>query len=436
MPWFTASGGTARSSLIAITRRLDIENSWFDNENMSATGRMTRLNGLKNSINVNETVRPTRAVIHLDRLKANINAVREHLGKRAKPMICMPVKADAYGHGAARVAEEAVKNGVDYLAVATADEGVELRNAGIQSPVLLFSQPVKEELAAAARARLVPFIGDIETAELFAAEAEKAIKNENSGAKRLKAFLKIDTGMGRMGCRPEEAPALAAYIAGNPTLEYAGTATHLAVSDSPETAAAEYTRLQIERFKAALEGIRGRGVGTGIVTAANTGAVVSYPEAWFDMVRPGILLYGYPPDGAEQRLPVRPVMELKTVIAAIKLIRRGESVSYGRTWTARQDTAVGLLPVGYGDGLPLRLSGNFSVMAGGKSYPAVGRICMDQCMVDLGASPETERFAAVSVFGGGMEGALDAADIARRIGTIPYEITCGISKRVPRIYSE
>jgi alanine racemase len=371
----------------------------------------------------------------LDRLRANISAVREHLGGGAGPALCIPVKANAYGHGAVQVAEEAVKSGAEYLAVATVDEGVELRDAGISLPVLLFSQPIREELDAAARARLVPFIGDAEAAELFAAAAERAMKDEGGGgAERRRVFLKIDTGMGRMGCRPEEAPGLAALIAGLPALEYAGTATHLAVSDSADADAVAYTRLQTERFKAAVEGIRGRGVNPGIVTAANTGATVSYPEAWFGMARPGILLYGYPPDGVEPRLPMLPVMELETAVVAIKRIARGESVSYGRTWTAHQDTAIGVLPVGYGDGLPRKLSGNISVMIGGKSYPVVGRICMDQCMVDLGPAPDVERFATVSVFGGGMAGSLDAAEIARRTGTIPYEITCGIAKRVPRVY--
>jgi alanine racemase len=242
--------------------------------------------------------------------------------------------------------------------------------------------------------------------------------------------------MGRMGCSPEEAPALAAQIAGLHSIEYAGTATHLAVSDSDESDDVEYTRLQLSRFRAAIDGIRGRGISPGIVSAANTGATVSYPEAWFDMVRPGILLYGYPPDGVEPRLEVRPVMELKSAVVVIKPVKRGESVSYGRTWTARQDTVVGILPLGYGDGLPRSLSGNFSVVIEGRTYPVVGRICMDQCMVDLGHASVIERFAEVSVFGGNSEGAVDAAEIARRTGTISYEITCGITKRVPRVHSQ
>jgi alanine racemase len=239
-----------------------------------------------------------------------------------------------------------------------------------------------------------------------------------------------------MGCSVDEAPGLAAHISGLPSIEYSGTATHFAVSDSAEPDAVEYTRLQIKRFKTALDGIRGKGVSPGIISAANTGAAVSYPEAWFDMVRPGILLYGYPPDGVEPRLAMRPVMELKSAVVVIKRIKQGESVSYGRIWTAPRDTVIGILPLGYGDGLPRLLSGNFSVIIDGNSYPVVGRICMDQCMVDLGPEPTIERFASVSVFGGNAAGSVDAAEIARLVGTIPYEIISGITKRVPRVYEE
>jgi alanine racemase len=381
-------------------------------------------------------MRATKAIVHLDRLRINIKTVREHLGRGGKPMLCMPVKADAYGHGAARVSEEALRCGVDYLAVATVDEGLLLRNAGIDAPILLFSQPLKEELLEAARAELVPFIGDRDAASFFAEAAERARADEKGGGRKRRVFIKVDTGMGRMGCRPEEAPDLAAFIAGLPALEYSGTATHLAVSDSAEPDAAEYTKLQLSRFASALDGIRDRGLSPGIVTAANTGATVSYPEGWYDMARPGILLYGYPPTDVKPKLAMRPVMELESAVVVIKRIRRGESVSYGRTWTAERDTSIGILPLGYGDGLPRRLSGNLPVVIGGKTYPLVGRICMDQCMVDLGPSPVVERFETASLFGGEADGAADAAEIARRAGTIPYEITCGITKRVPRVYSE
>jgi alanine racemase len=334
----------------------------------------------------------------------------------------MPVKADAYGHGAVPVARAALEAGVRYLAVATVDEGIELREAGIGAPVLLLSISLPEELHAAAAWDLCPLIGDWEYAEAAARAAEHA-------GRRLSVHLKVDTGMGRVGCPPEAAGELAAFIATRSSLALAGTATHLAVADSPADADMAYTREQLARFRAAAGEIRRAGIDPGLLHAANSGAVIFHEDAWFDMVRPGILLYGY---GAPERAPeVEPVMELATQISFIKRVKAGETVSYGRTWTAPRDTLIATLPVGYGDGLPRRLSGNWPVRIRDALYPLAGRICMDQCMVDLGPDADIGRWEPVTVFGGG---APNAADLAARIGTIPYEITCGVNKRVPRVY--
>jgi alanine racemase len=256
--------------------------------------------------------------------------------------------------------------------------------------------------------------------------------------------LKVDTGMGRVGCLPEEAAELAACIASHPSLEHAGTATHLAVSDSQASEDVRYTREQLTRFRAAVEGIRRSGLNPGLLHAANSGAVLFHEDAWFDMVRPGILLYGYAGKAASGLIRAEPVMELRTQIVFIKRVKAGETVSYGRIWTASRDTVIATIPVGYGDGLPRCLtggeprasrsaegSGNFSVRIRDIMYPLAGRICMDQCMVDLGPDADIQRWEEVTVFGGN---APDAADLAERIGTIPYEITCGINKRVPRVY--
>jgi alanine racemase len=334
----------------------------------------------------------------------------------------MPVKADAYGHGAAPVARAALEAGVQYLAVATVDEGLELRAAGIEAPILLLSIPLPGELPAMAAGDLSPLIGDKEYAEAAALAAEQA-------GKRLSVHLKVDTGMGRVGCPPEAAAELAACIAARPSLKLAGTATHLAVADSPAEADRAYTGEQLARFRAAAGGIRRAGLDPGLLHAANSGAVIFHEDAYFDMVRPGILLYGY---GAAGKTPeVEPVMELVTQISYIKQVKAGETVSYGRTWTAPRDTVIATLPVGYGDGLPRRLSGNFSVRIQDAMYPLAGRICMDQCMVDLGPGTDIRRWEPVTVFGGD---APSAADIAAQLGTISYEITCGINKRVPREY--
>jgi alanine racemase len=366
-------------------------------------------------------MRATRAIIHLNRLSRNIAAVRAKIGPR--PLICMPVKADAYGHGAVPVARAALEAGVSYLAVATVDEGKELREAGITAPVLLLSIPLPEELFDAAACGLSPLIGDREYAEAAGRAAKQA-------GKRLSVHLKVDTGMGRMGCPPDAATDLAACVAACPALEIAGTATHLAAADSPVEADIRYTREQLARFRAAVERIRRAGLEPGLLHAANSGAVIFHEDARFDMVRPGILLYGYKAQSAA--MPgIEPLMELATQIIFIKRVKSGETISYGRTWTAPRDTVIATLPVGYGDGLPRGLSGNFSVRIRDAMYPLAGRICMDQCMVDLGPDTDIKRWERVTIFGGS---APDAADLAAQLGTIPYEITCNINKRVPREY--
>jgi alanine racemase len=334
----------------------------------------------------------------------------------------MPVKADAYGHGAVQIARTALEAGVRYLAVATVEEGAELRGAGIAAPILLLSVPPPEELPELVSLGLIPLVADKE----FAAGAARAA--EGAG-KRLPVHLKIDTGMGRIGCRPEAALDLAGYIAGLKSLEYAGTATHLAAADSAAAEDVAYTKTQLRRFIQAVADLKKAGFDPGLVHAANTGAVVFHGDACFDMVRPGILLYGYPPGASG--MPVEPVMELVTRIVFIKTVKKGESVSYGRTWTSPGGRVIATIPVGYGDGLPRGLSGNHSVCIRGALYPLAGRICMDQCMVDLGPVSDINRWEQVTVFGGG---APNAADIAGKLGTIPYEITCHINKRVPRVY--
>jgi alanine racemase len=365
-------------------------------------------------------MRATRAIIHLDRFRRNLQAVRERVGP--KPGICVPVKADAYGHGALRIARAALDAGAVVLAVAAVSEGAELRAAGIDAPILLLSIPAPEEFAEVASLGLVPLVSDGELIRGLGAAAERE-------GKALTVHLKIDTGMGRMGCRAEEAAALAGLIAQQKHLVYGGTATHLSVADSTEGEDLTYTQSQLTRFREAVEAIRRGGFDPGLVHAANSGAVAFHEDAWFDLVRPGILLYGYGPGAA---LPgVSPVMELQTRIVFMKRVRAGEAVSYGRTWTAPRETVIATLPVGYGDGLPRALSGNFSVSIAGKPYPLAGRICMDQCMVDLGPHPLCRRWDPVEVFG---PGALSAEDIAQRLHTISYEILCGINKRVPRVY--
>jgi len=370
----------------------------------------------------------TIAVIHLDCFLGNLKAVRARIGRDRR--ICIPVKADAYGHGALKIAKTGLKAGAYCLGVAAVSEGVELRKGGIRAPILLFSQPHPDEIPELVQADLTPFVSDAWFASAL---------NECSLAEGIKlpVHLKIDTGMGRLGCAPQEAPALARHVAECAALELTGTATHLAVSDSSDERDIAYTQAQIARFKEAVAAIRDAGFNTGIVHAANSGAVIQYPEAWFDMVRPGILLYGYKAVEENRErlllppLEVRPVMELRSVVSLIKKVKKGETVSYGRTWIAPRDTFIAVLSTGYGDGLPRPASGKWQAVIDDKTYPIAGRICMDQCVVDLGDEPDAGRWDEAILFGGD---APDAAALAAVVGTIPYEITCNINKRVPRVY--
>jgi alanine racemase len=366
----------------------------------------------------------TRAILHIDKFLGNLQAVRARIGHER--LICVPIKADAYGHGSIEIARAAFNAGAFCVAVASVAEGAELRSGGIASPVMLFSQPLFDEIPQIVENSLIPLISDLDFARALDAQAAAA-------GLKVPVHLKINTGMGRMGVSPTEAPELACCIAASANLEYAGTATHLACSDSVMPDDSAYTRQQLACFTDALAAIRAAGLNPGIVHAANSGAVLLHPESWFDMVRPGILLYGYKQVSTIETADtiIKPVMELRSKIVFIREVKQGESLSYGRTWQAPRDTVIGVIAAGYADGLPRLASNRWQVSVKGCLYPLVGRICMDQCMADLGPKTTVKRWDDVSIFGGP---APDAAALAEITGTIPYEITCNINKRVPRVY--
>lgn len=376
-------------------------------------------------------MRATKAIIHLDNLAYNIRQIKETLDPKTK--ICLPVKADAYGHGAVRTAIAAIRAGVSYLAVASVQEGIELREAGIVAPIISLSLPILEEIDSIIEYQLEPLVID----EAFINELDRAAEAQR---KTVAVHLKIDTGMSRIGCAPSEAVKLATQIVRAKHLRLQGVATHFAVADSDAAPDNAFTKTQLGIFTAAVDAIKKTGIPIPLIHAANSGAVQTLPQARFDMVRPGLLAYGYLPIQRGQRtadasggLSVKPVMELVTQVVLIKQIRAGTSVSYGRDWTAREDTYIATLPIGYADGLRRALSPGLKVRIGNEFFPVVGKICMDQCMIDLGAHPWVQRWDEACIFGPNPQDntAQTLADIA---GTIPYEITCGIHKRVPRVF--
>ena len=373
-----------------------------------------------------ENKRATRAIIHLENISHNLDCIKKLTGGSRK--ICVAVKADAYGHGAVEVSQKALQWGVDFLAVATVPEAIILREAGIKAPIILFSIALDKEISQIVDYDITPFIAEknyVQKIQSFAKAFNKTIN----------VHIKIDTGMGRIGVIPDLAPDLAETVEKMSNIKLEGVCTHFPVSDSPDPDDIAFTEKQIKVFTKSIEAIKAKGIDPGILHTANSGAIIAHPDAHFDMVRPGICLYGYYPDQRMDKSAgdFRPVMELVSKISFIKKVKKGTSISYGRTWTAKEDTWIGSIPAGYADGYNRLLSSKGEVQIKGKRYPIAGRVCMDQFMVDLGPDSEVELYENLVLFGPD-EGALDAADIGDLTGTIPYEVTCNINKRVPRDY--
>ena len=378
-------------------------------------------------------MRCTKALIYKDNLEHNIKSIKALLKPDVK--MCVAVKADGYGCGAVVTAQTAESSGVEYLAVATVQEGIELRENGIKIGIILLSLCSHDEISDAVRHDIIPLVFDKEYIDFFCVEAKKQNKKQ-------RVFLAIDTGMGRLGCYKDEAAELARHIQLSSSLELAGMMTHFAVSDSVHDGDKSYTQEQLHSFRDAVESVKQAGINPGICSCSSSAAGFS-PSMQFDMVRPGIAVYGYYPGEINRialekqgiNIDLKPVMQFETQVAAIRRVGAGSTVSYGRTWTAKEDTDIAVLPAGYADGLLRRFSSSIKVAINGKAYPIIGRICMDQCMIDIGRdNKNVHRWDKAIFFGPKERGAFtDAADIAEAVDTIPYEIMTGISKRVPRI---
>jgi alanine racemase len=367
----------------------------------------------------------THARIHLANIRDNLAAIRQAVGPQRKILIA--VKANGYGHGAVEVARMGAQNGVDWLGVATVPEGLQLRSAGIRLPILKFSPAFPEEMDAVVQAGLTLAVCDRSNVEHLEAVCAAA-------ARQAAVHLKIETGMGRVGVAIEEAPALAVFIEQRcPHLSLQGIFTHLPVSDDGDPA---YTRQQVNRFKSVVEDIQailGRKVA--LVHCSNSGAVLGHEQAWMDLVRPGIMIYGfYPGNDTPRTLPLKPGLSFLTRISFLKKVPAGTSIGYGRTWIAPEDTWIATIPAGYADGFNRLFSNRGRVLIAGRAYPIVGRVCMDQSMVNLG--PETSLKVGDEVVLIGQSGSeeITVDEWAEKLGTITYEIICQINARVERIY--
>ena len=369
----------------------------------------------------------TWAEISLSALRGNAAALIAALPESSS--LLGVVKADAYGHGAVRCAAALHEAGCRYLAVACAAEALELRAAGETLPILI--------LGAADAGRAAELAEHAVTVAVESEEKARAVSAALLPGQRLKIHIKLDTGMGRLGFPASDPAALdaAARAMALPGLEPEGIFTHFAVSDTK--GGEEYTRTQFRLFTGAADALEQRWGGKfAIRHCANSGGVLFFrgEGMCLDMVRPGLLTYGVYPDERNGGVELTPVMSLKTRVAAITRHKKGDTISYGRTWTADRDTTLAVLPIGYADGLHRCLSGRMEVLLNGRRAPQVGRICMDMCMVDVTDLPGVVCGDVATVFGAGTDGGPTAAELAEIAGTIPYELLCAVSPRVPRIY--
>ena len=367
-------------------------------------------------------MRPTWATVDLDAITHNVRALRTVV---APSQLCAVVKANGYGHGAVPVARAAIAGGATWLAVAFVGEGIELRDAGIDAPVLVLSEPRPEEMA---QARAADLRVTVYTADGIDAAAGAA---KVSGAP-WPVHLKIDTGMHRVGVAPRQAIAAANHIASVSSLQLEGVCTHCAVADVPDD---PFTAQQLDCFDQVLAALHDRGHEPAIVHAANSAGAIAHPNARRDLVRCGIAIYGIAPSSLlEGSVALRPALSLRSEIVHLQTLEAGERVSYGRRWQAERVARVATIPIGYADGVrrSYGLDGGV-VLVHGTRCPVVGVVTMDQLLVDV-SDIDPELGDEVVLIGTQGNSGITANDVAATLGTIGYEVTCALGVRVPRRY--
>ncbi|MGQ0557469.1 MAG: alanine racemase [Nitrospiraceae bacterium] len=366
---------------------------------------------------------PTVATVDLAALTHNLSQFRRILSQKCDVMAV--VKANAYGHGAIETSRTLIQHGVTRLAVFSTEEGMALRQAGITVPIVVLGPVFQEQFGDIFASQLTPVVSDpsILTA-LAQAAASRAIS--------CPIHLKIETGMGRLGLTQAELDALISSYTFPPALQLEGLMSHLADSDGLTPDATEE---QISRFNRAIQVVVERGFRIPVIHLSNSGGAVRFPSAHFSLVRPGIMLYGYHTLPSTVRPPdLKPVLALKTHIAQIRTIQPGETVSYNRTFTAKRLTRIAVLPIGYANGLSRRLSNRGAVLIRGQRAPIAGLVCMDMVMVDVTEIPGTAAGDETILIGRQGNEEITASEIAKWTDTIPYEVLCAISPKIPRLY--
>lgn len=376
-------------------------------------------------------IRRTWAEIDLDALDYNIKNIRSKMKDGEKIMGI--VKADCYGHGDGFISRKLEAAGFDWFGVSNIEEGMSLRTEGITKPILVLGYtPVDCAKLMAEQKITQAFIG-MEYCEALQAEAQKA-------GVVVEGHIKLDTGMTRVGFQTddenfEESLKEIIAVSKMPNLHITGIFTHHAVADAYKGDNPSYTDMQFTRFMKMIDALKSEGVDVGLRHCANSATIISYPEKHLDMCRSGIITYGMlPSDECEGRIDLKPLMTLKTSIGLVKKVKAGSQLSYGRTYTAKTDRVIATVPIGYADGYNRNLSNQARMLVHGQFVPVVGRVCMDQTMIDVTDVPDVKMGDEVVVFGKQEDKVLPIEELAEQLHTINYELTCVITKRVPRVY--
>lgn len=366
--------------------------------------------------------RPTWAEIDLSAIRHNISVVRQLVGSSVEIMAV--VKADAYGHGSVPVVRAAVEAGADRLGVASLGEAIELREAGIYFPIQILGCSLPEQADDIVHYNVVQTVSN---EDIVSALSRAAVKAREVA----RVHIKVDTGMGRVGVSERELVAFVHKVSEYEAVRIEAIMTHLPCADEESD---DHTLAQIEQFRRLVsdESIQSLGIQSHV---ANSAAVIRYPASHMDLVRPGLMIYGATTvkDCPVRRL-LRPALSLRSQIVQIRAMTAGETVSYGRTYSLPKDTLVGVIPLGYADGFSRSLSNRAQVLVNGKRAPVIGRVCMDQCLVDLGDVGRVRLGDAVTLIGTDNGESIRAEEVAEWAGTIPHEVLCTIGKRVQRIY--
>lgn len=378
-------------------------------------------------------VKRTWAEVNINNIKHNFRKIKNKLNSETK-LLCV-LKADAYGHGSEFLVKEYEKMGADFFGVSNLDEAMQLRKAGARKPILIFGYTPSECADVLANNNISQTVFSLE----YAKQLQTQCKNKGVN---IKAHIKIDTGMSRIGFFAQNEESRKKSIneileINNMTeIEIEGMFTHFSVADDTANEK-NYTLMQINNFKNIINNLESKKLHIPLKHCCNSGGMINFPDMHLDMVRAGIILYGlYPSEEIAQKISLKPSMSLKTVISQIKIIPKGTSVSYGRTFVADKEIKIASVAIGYADGYSIKFSNNSEMIVRGKRSKVLGRVCMDQLMIDVSDVDGVREGDVVTVFGGDGENYISVDELAKNIGTINYEIVCLIGKRVPRVYFE